>query len=63
MKHHVRGFHGAMNPTRALRQADSPYRRRPPKQRTRVEWWRVLMVTGAALLVLATLLYKFAGPA
>jgi hypothetical protein len=50
-------------PRRANRQADNAYRRRDKRQRTRVEWYRVLIVTGATLLVIATLLYKFTGPA
>lgn len=47
-------------PRRAMRQADSPYAR---KQRPPINWGRCLMVAGAAFLVMATMLYKFTGPA
>lgn len=54
------GFYRVHN-GRAYRQADSPYRRRPPRQR--IDWARVLMLTGAILLTASVLAYKLTGPA
>ena len=56
---HVRGYGGAMRPTRAHRTPQNPYRR---KRRERINWGLCLMLAGAMFLTLLTLAYKFAGP-